>query len=69
MKRYTATEIKELNSFSISGDPNANICKLNLYNRGDDNVETDYVFIELTQKDIRSMIKCLEGFLKPEMEG
>ena len=69
MKHYTATEIKELNSFSIMGDPNTNICTMTLYNWDDDTeMETDSVFIELTQKDIRAMVRCLEAYLKPEVE-
>lgn len=69
MKHYTATEIKELNTFSVGGNSNTNICHLNLYNWDDDTeMETDSVVIELTQKKLRSLIKCLEHFLKPEEE-
>lgn len=69
MKHYTATEIKKLNSFSFSGNTNTNICRLSLYNWDDETeMETDSVVIELTQKDIRDMIKCLNEFLKPEVE-
>lgn len=69
MKHYTATEIKELNTFSVSGNTHTNICTLNLFNWDDETeMETDSVFIELTQKKARDLIKCLEVFLKPEME-
>lgn len=69
MKHYTATEIKKLNAFSISGNFYENTCVLNLYNWDDDTeIESDSVYIELTQKDIRSLIKCLSLHLKPEEE-
>ena len=70
MKHYTATEIKKLNTFSISGNFYENTCVLNLYNWDDDTeIESDSVYIELTQKDIRSLIKCLSLHLKPEEES
>lgn len=67
MKHYTATEIKKLNTFSTSGNFYENTCRLNLFNWDDETeMETDSVYIELTQKDIRNLIKCLQIHLKPE---
>ena len=66
MKHYTATEIKHLNRFSFGGNIYENICWLTLFNEDENGVESDTVVIELTQKDIRNMIKCLEYHLKPE---
>ena len=65
-KQYTSTEIKELHEFSVGGNIYENICWLSLFNEDDYGVETDTVVIELTQKDIRSLIKSLETFLRPE---
>ena len=70
MKQYTKTEIKKLNSYQVSGVPNTNLCRMTLYNYSNEEpVETDAVFIELTQNNIRYMIKSLEAFLKPEEEA
>lgn len=66
MKNYTCTEIKNLHEFSVGGNIYENMCYLSLFNEDDNGVETDTVVIELTQKDIRSLIKSLETFLKPE---
>lgn len=70
MKYYTATELKEMNSYNIGGNPSTNTCTMTLYNRNEEEqIETDAVFIELTQKDINLLIRCLEMYLKPEEEG
>lgn len=69
MKHYTATEIKELHHFSVGGNIYENLCHLSLYNEDEQGIESDTVVIELTQKDIRSLIKCLGLYLKPEEEN
>jgi hypothetical protein len=69
MKHYTATEIKKLNGFSVSGNLNTNVCTLRLFDWDDETeMETDSVFIELTQKRLRTLIKMLETYVKPEAE-
>lgn len=66
MKHYTATEIKELNSFSTGGNIYENTCELTLFNEDENGIESDTVVIHLTQRDLRSLIKSLEYHLKPE---
>lgn len=68
MKHYTATEIKELNTFNVSGNLHTNVCKLNMFNLDENNIESDSVFIELTQNRLRTLIKMLEAYVKPEEE-
>ena len=64
MKKHN-DEIKEVNSWSFGGNL---ITKKNftltLYNEDDAGNETDTVFIRLTEKDLRDMIKVLSIYLK-----
>ena len=66
MKQYTATEIKELNTFATGGNIYENTCYLTLFNEDENGIESDTVVIHLTQRDLRSLIKSLEHYLKPE---
>lgn len=66
MEGYTFTKIKNLTDFATGGNIYENTCWLSLYNVDENGNEIDTVVIELTQKDIRSLIKSLETFLKPE---
>lgn len=68
MKHYTLTEIKQLRNYSIGGNIYENTCCLSLYNEDEDGNESDTVSIELTQRDIRSMISSLALYLKSEVE-
>lgn len=58
-------EIKEVNSWSFGGNliTKSNFT-LTLYNEDDNGNETDTVFIRLTEKDLRDMIKVLSIYLK-----
>lgn len=68
-KMYTATEIKQLNTFSVGGNFHENVCHLSLFNWDDETeMETDSVYIELTQRELKGLIKCLQRFVKPEEE-
>lgn len=58
-------EIKEVNSWSFGGNLiTKNNFTLTLYNEDDNGNETDTVFIRLTEKDLRDMIKVLSIYLK-----
>ena len=58
-------EIKEVNSWSFGGNLiTKNNFTLTLYNEDDNGNETDTVFICLTEKDLRDMIKVLSIYLK-----
>lgn len=64
MKKHN-NEIKEVNSWSIGGNLiTKNNFTLTLYNEDDNGNETDTVFIRLTEKDLRDMIKVLSIYLK-----
>ena len=64
MKKHN-DEIKEVNSWSFSGNliTKSNFT-LTLFNEDDNGNETDTVFIRLTEKDLRDMIKVLSIYLK-----
>ena len=58
-------EIKEVNRWSFGGNLiTKNNFTLTLYNEDDNGNETDTVFIRLTEKDLRDMIKVLSIYLK-----
>lgn len=58
-------EIKEVNSWSFGGNLiTKSDFTLTLYNEDDNGNETDTVFIRLTEKDLRDMIKVLSIYLK-----
>ena len=58
-------EIKEVNSWSFGGNLiTKSDFTLTLYNEDDNGNETDTVFIRLTEKDLRAMIKVLSIYLK-----
>lgn len=64
MKKHN-DEIKEVNSWSFGGNLiTKNNFTLTLYNEDDNGNETDTVFIRLTEKDLRDMIKVLSIYLK-----
>ena len=64
MKKHN-DEIKEVNSWSFGGNLiTKNNFTLTLYNEDDNGNETDTVFICLTEKDLRDMIKVLSIYLK-----
>ena len=64
MKKHN-DEIKEVNSWSFRGNLiTKNNFTLTLYNEDDNGNETDTVFICLTEKDLRDMIKVLSIYLK-----
>ena len=64
MKKHN-DEIKEVNSWSFGGNLiTKNNFTLTLYNEDDAGNETDTVFIRLTEKDLRDMIKVLSIYLK-----
>ena len=64
MKKHN-DEIKEVNSWSFGGNLiTKNNFTLTLYNEDDNGNETDTVFIRLTEKDFRDMIKVLSIYLK-----
>ena len=64
MKKHN-DEIKEVNSWSFGGNLiTKNNFTLTLYNEDDNGNETDTVFICLTEKDLRDMIKVLSISLK-----
>ena len=64
MKKHN-DEIKEVNSWSFGGSLiTKNNFTLTLYNEDDNGNETDTVFICLTEKDLRDMIKVLSIYLK-----
>ena len=57
-------EIKEVNSWSFGGNLiTKNNFTLTLYNEDDAGNETDTVFIRLTEKELRGMIKALSSCL------
>ena len=64
MKKHN-DKIKEVNSWSFSGNliTKSNFT-LTLFNEDDNGNETDTVFIRLTEKDLRDMIKVLSIYLK-----
>ena len=64
MKKYN-DEIKEVNSWSFGGNLiTKNNFTLTLYNEDDAGNETDTVFIRLTEKELRGMIKALSSSLE-----
>ena len=64
MKKHN-DETKEVNSWSFGGNLiTKNNFTLTLYNEDDNGNETDTVFICLTEKDLRDMIKVLSIYLK-----
>ena len=64
MKKHN-DEIKEVNSWSFSGNLiTKNNFTLTLYNEDDNGNETDTVFIRLTEKELRGMIKALSSSLE-----
>ena len=64
MKKHN-DEIKEVNSWSFGGNLiTKSDFTLTLYNEDDNGNETDTVFIRLTEKDLRDMIKVLSIYLK-----
>ena len=64
MKKHN-DEIKEVNSWSFGGNLiTKSDFTLTLYNEDDNGNETDTVFICLTEKDLRDMIKVLSIYLK-----
>ena len=64
MKKHN-DETKEVNSWSFGGNLiTKNNFTLTLYNEDDAGNETDTVFIRLTEKDLRDMIKVLSIYLK-----
>ena len=63
MKKHN-DEIKEVNSWSFGGNLiTKNNFTLTLYNEDDAGNETDTVFIRLTEKELRGMIKALSSCL------
>ena len=64
MKKHN-NEIKEVNSWSFSGNliTKSNFT-LTLFNEDDNGNETDTVFIRLTEKELRGMIKALSSSLE-----
>ena len=57
-------EIKEVKSWSFGGNLiTKNNFTLTLYNEDDAGNETDTVFIRLTEKELRGMIKALSSCL------
>ena len=57
-------EIKEVNNWSFGGNLiTKNNFTLTLYNEDDAGNETDTVFIRLTEKELRGMIKALSSCL------
>ena len=64
MKKHN-DEIKEVNSWSFGGNLiTKSDFTLTLYNEDDNGNETDTVFIRLTEKELRGMIKALSSCLK-----
>lgn len=64
MKKHN-DEIKEVNSWSFSRNLiTKNNFTLTLYNEDDNGNETDTVFIRLTEKELRGMIKALSSSLE-----
>ena len=64
MKKHN-DEVKDVNSWSFGGNLiTKNNFTLTLYNEDDNGNETDTVFIRLTEKDLRDMIKVLSIYLK-----
>ena len=64
MKKHN-DKIKEVNSWSFSGNliTKSNFT-LTLFNEDDNGNETDTVFIRLTEKELRGMIKALSSSLE-----
>ena len=64
MKKHN-DEVKEVNSWSFGGNLiTKNNFTLTLYNEDDAGNETDTVFIRLTEKELRGMIKALISSLE-----